>query len=54
VWSSWPEIVESINLGLPNKPDAANPAIAFWLHAESHWRGVVELERWANDYRPLV
>jgi hypothetical protein len=31
----------------PNKPDAANPAIALWLTIEDQWRRVADLERWA-------
>jgi hypothetical protein len=31
----------------PNKPDAANPAIASQLHVGRHWRGVGEPGRWA-------
>ena len=30
--------------GLPNKPDAANPAIASQLRAERHWRRVADPE----------
>jgi hypothetical protein len=30
---------------LPNKPDAANPAIASRLQATRHGRGVADLER---------
>ena len=29
-----------------NKPDAANPAIAFVFHAECQWRGVADPGRW--------
>ncbi len=29
----------------PNKPDAANPAVAFWLTIEDQWRRVADLER---------
>ena len=29
----------------PNKPDAANPAIALWLTIEDRWRRVADLER---------
>jgi hypothetical protein len=29
----------------PNKPDAANPAIAVWLAIEDQWRRVADLER---------
>jgi hypothetical protein len=31
----------------PNKPDAANPAIASSFGAECHWRRVADPERWA-------
>jgi hypothetical protein len=30
---------------MPNKPDAANPAIALWLAIEDQWRRVADLER---------
>jgi hypothetical protein len=30
---------------LPNKPDAANPAMALWLTIEDQWRRVADLER---------
>jgi hypothetical protein len=30
-----------------NQPDAVNPAIAALFHAEHHWRGVTDPERWA-------
>jgi hypothetical protein len=29
-----------------NKPDAANPAIAFVFHAGCQWRGVADPGRW--------
>jgi hypothetical protein len=29
----------------PNKPDAANPAMALWFHAGRQWRGVADPER---------
>jgi hypothetical protein len=29
-----------------NKPDAVNPAMAFWLTIEDHWRRVTDLDRW--------
>ena len=29
----------------PNKPDAANPAMALWLTIEDQWRRVADLER---------
>jgi len=28
-----------------NKPDAANPATAFWLTIEDQWRRVADLKR---------
>jgi hypothetical protein len=28
-----------------NKPDAVNPAMAFWLPIEDQWRRVADLER---------
>jgi hypothetical protein len=31
-----------------NNSDAANPAIAFRLHVERHWRGVADPKRSAN------
>jgi hypothetical protein len=30
---------------LPNKPDAANLAMALWLVIEDHWRRVADLNR---------
>ena len=35
---------------LPNKADAPNLAIAFWLHSEHHWRGVGDLRRSATSH----
>jgi hypothetical protein len=29
----------------PNKPDAANPAMALWLTIEDQWRRVADLGR---------
>jgi len=29
----------------PNKPDAANPAMALWLTIEDQWRRFADLER---------
>ena len=29
----------------PNKPDAANPAMALWLAIEDQWRRAADLER---------
>ena len=29
----------------PNKPDAANPAMALWLAIEDQWRRVADLDR---------
>jgi hypothetical protein len=31
--------------GLPNKPDAVNPAMAVWLTIHDHWRRVTDLGR---------
>jgi hypothetical protein len=31
-----------------NKPDSANPAMAFWLAVEDQWRRVADLERSAH------
>src|SRR5664279_5231976 len=31
--------------GNPGPYPAPNPAIAFWLHSEHHWRGVGDLRR---------
>jgi hypothetical protein len=31
---------------LPNKPDAANPAMTLWLAIEDQWRRVADLERY--------
>jgi len=36
----------------PNKPDAANPAIAPRLHAASHWRGIADPELSAKNFKP--
>ena len=33
----------------PNKPDAANPAVASRFHAGPHWRGVADPGRWAKQ-----
>lgn len=30
---------------MPNKPDAANPAIASLFHGDRHWRAVADPER---------
>jgi hypothetical protein len=30
---------------LPNKPDAANPAMTLWFHVQRQWRRVADLER---------
>jgi hypothetical protein len=35
---------------MPNKPDAVNPAMAFWLPIEDQWRRVTDLERSANKW----
>ena len=35
--------------GMPNKPDAANPAIALRLAVEDQWRRVADLERWPDE-----
>src|SRR6266705_3521397 len=33
---------EAMKVTPPNQPDAANPAIASWFHAEDQWRGVAD------------
>jgi hypothetical protein len=30
---------------MPNKPDAANPAMTLWLTNKDQWRRVADLER---------
>jgi len=35
----------SKSVGLPNKPDAANPAMALWLAIKDQWRRVADLGR---------
>jgi hypothetical protein len=35
-------------MNLPNKPDAANPAITLWLTINGQWRRVADLERSAK------
>jgi hypothetical protein len=30
---------------MPNKPDAANPAMKLWLTTEDEWRRVADLKR---------
>lgn len=32
----------------PNKPDAANPAMAPWFASDDHWRRVTDLARSAT------
>ncbi len=34
----------------PNKPDAANPAIALLFQSRGQWRGVADPERPASSY----
>jgi hypothetical protein len=35
----------------PNKPDAANPAIASQFYAGRQWRGVIDPKRWRKEQR---
>jgi len=40
-----------MSLRSPNKPDAANPAMALWLTIEDQWRRVADLERYGLKSR---
>lgn len=42
---SWSLLLSEEGFMKPNKPDAANPAVASQLHVERHWRRVADLER---------